>query len=139
MTQVRQIGRILSDKPVQELLERLATELPEEHKSVALSEAACKPVEDWCFGHIVELLLQDRGPDPCSNEDHNNGEKCDACASLDVNLLIVEEGCNDERAEDSGKVGEEAGKRAGANGEVCREPGAHKAVVKVADEEGRKQ
>ena len=43
--QIAQIGRVLADNPVQELLERLAAKLPEENQRIRGPKAALEPVE----------------------------------------------------------------------------------------------
>ena len=68
-----QIGGVLADKPVQELLEGLSRELPEEDERVRLAEATLEPIEDGRLGGVVELLLQDGGPDPGAGEQQNDG------------------------------------------------------------------
>lgn len=139
MAQIRQISGVLSDEPVQELLEGLATELPKEHQRIALSEAALEPIKYRSLWHIIELLLQDGRPDPSSGQNGNDSEERNLRALLDMDLLVIEQCRNDERAKDSSKVGEEARESACADGKVRREPRAHEAVVKVADKEGGEQ
>ena len=134
-----QIGGVLADKPVQELLEGLSRELPEEDERVRLAEATLEPIEDGRLGGVVELLLQDGGPDPGASEQDDDAGEGDLGAGLDEDGLPVEQGGDDEGGEDAREVGEEAGEGARADGEVGRQPGAHEAVVEVADEEGRQQ
>lgn len=136
MRQVGQIGGVLPNQPVEELLESLTAELPEENERVGLSEAALEPVEYGRGGSVVELVLQDGGPDPCTNEDGDDAAKSDLRAELDVDLLVVEERGDDERTENTSEVGEEGAECARANREVGGQPSAHEAVVEVADEEG---
>lgn len=135
----RQVGRVLAHEPVQELLEGLARELPEEDERVRRAEAAREPVVDGARVRVVVLLLQDDGPDPGPREDDDDGGEGYLGAGLDVDALAVEQRGDDEGAEDAGEVGEEGRECARADGEVCREPRAEEAVVKVADEEGRQE
>lgn len=90
LTEVAQISGVLSDKPVEELLESLAAELPEEDKSVAFAEAAFEPVEDGGFRGVIELLLEDRSPDPGSREDSDDCNECDFGSAVHGDLLVVE-------------------------------------------------
>lgn len=71
----RQVGRVLTHEPVQELLERLARKLPEEHERVRGAEAAAEPVEHGAWVGATVLLLQDDGPDSGAREDKDEGEK----------------------------------------------------------------
>ena len=71
--QGRDVGGVLPDEPVQELLERLSAKLPEEHERVRLAEAALAEVEEGRGGHVVELVLEDDGPDPGADEDEDDG------------------------------------------------------------------
>lgn len=137
--QIRDVGGVLANQPVQELLEGLTAELPEENERVRLSEAALEPVEYWRGGGIVELVLQNRGPDPGTNQDGDDADESRLRTGLDVDPLVVEERGDDEGAENAGEVGEEGAERARADGEVGGQPGAHEAVVEVADEEGGKE
>ena len=137
--QVAQISRVLADDPVQKLLERLAAKLPEENQRIRGPKAALEPVEHGLGLGIVELLLQDGGPDPGADEDGDDADEGNLGALLDVDALVVEQSGDDEGAEDAGEVGEEGAERAAAHGEVGGEPGAHEAVVEVAYEEGRQQ
>ncbi|MCG4470881.1 hypothetical protein L0P50_18645, partial [Lawsonibacter sp. DFI.6.74] len=54
--QRRQIRSILSYKPVQELLERLASEAPKENQRICLPKATLEPIENRGFRRVVELL-----------------------------------------------------------------------------------
>lgn len=135
--QRREIGSVLSNKPVQELLESLATKLPEEDESIGLAESTLEPVKDGWLGSIVELLLENSCPDPGTSKNGDDGQEGDSGSCLDVDRLSVQQSRNKERANDSGKVGEEGRKGARSNGEVGCQPCAHKAVVEVADEERR--
>jgi hypothetical protein len=139
MAQIRQIRRVLPHQPVQKLLERLAAKLPKEHERIALPETALEPIEHGRLRHVVELLLQDRRPDPRARQDGHNCDESNLRALFDVNVLVIQQRCNDEGAEDARKVGEEAAERARAHRKVLGEPGADEAVVEVADEEGRQQ
>ncbi|KAJ8115505.1 hypothetical protein OPT61_g2874 [Boeremia exigua] len=123
MRQIRQIGCVLPHQPVQKLLERLAAELPEEDECVRAAEAAAEPVKYGGGGG-------------------GNGDDADKrhfSAQLDVQALIVQQRSDEERAEDAREVGEEGAERARPHGEVRRQPGAHEAVVEVADEESREE
>lgn len=137
--QIAQIGRVLADNPVQELLERLAAKLPEENQRIRGPKAALEPVEHGLGLGVVEPLLQNGGPDPRADEDGDDADEGDLSALLDVDALVVEQSGDDEGAEDAGEVGEERAERAAADGEVGGEPGAHEPVVEVADEEGGQQ
>lgn len=72
---------------------------------------------------------------PCSNENRDDGDESNASTRLDVEFLIVEQERDDERTENTSKVGEEAAECSRSNGEVRSEPRRHETVVEVADEE----
>jgi hypothetical protein len=139
MTQIRKIRRILPNQPVQKLLKRLSAKLPKEDQRITLPEPALEPIKHRRLRHVVELLLQDRRPDPCPRQDGDDGDEGDLRALLDVDVLVVKQRRDDEGAEDTREVGEEAGEGARAHREVLCEPSAHEAVVEVRDEEGGKQ
>lgn len=103
----REIGAVLTNKPVEELLEGLATEGPEENKRIRLSEAAFKPVKDGGFRQVIELILEDGRPDPGPYQDKDDGYEGDLGAGLDVDRLSVKKCCDHERREDTREVGEE--------------------------------
>lgn len=105
--QGRQIGGVLTDQPVQGLLEGLAGESPEKDEPVGPAEAAPVPVENGLLGAVVELLLQDGSPDPDTYQNSNNGAEGDAGARLDVDGLAVQQSGDEGGAEDAGGVGEE--------------------------------
>ena len=131
-----EIGGVLTDEPVQELLKGLATKGPEEDKGVGFAESTGEPVKDGRFGSIIELILEDGGPDPCAGQNGDDGDECDLGTGLDVDALAIEKPRDEERGGDTGKVGEEGGESTRAHGEVGCEPGAEETVVEVADEEG---
>ena len=64
----RQVGGVLADEPVEELLEGLAGELPEEDERISTAETALEPVEDWGLSSVVEPVLQNGSPDPGTGE-----------------------------------------------------------------------
>lgn len=117
----------------------LAGKGPEEDNPVRFSEPSLEPVEDGTLGGIVELLLQDRRPDPGADENGDDGRERDPRPGLDVDRLPVEQEGDDEGAEDAGEVGEERREGPGPDGEVRGQPGADEAVVEIGDEEGRQE
>lgn len=67
-----EVGGVLTDEPVEELLEGLSTKRPKEDESVSLAESALAEVEQGGLGGVVELVLEDDGPDPSSGEENHN-------------------------------------------------------------------
>jgi hypothetical protein len=68
--EVREVGRVLADEPVEELLEGLASKGPEEDEGVGPAKLRRCPVEQGLV--VVVLLLEDDGPDPGADEDRRD-------------------------------------------------------------------
>lgn len=111
MRGTREIRRILPDEPIQKLLKRLSRKRPEENKRVRRPKAAFTELEQR-RALRVESVLQDDCPDPRADEHKDDRSEGDFGASLDIDLLAVEQVANDEGGENPGEVGEERRERA---------------------------
>lgn len=87
--QAAHVGSVLADQPVEELLERLACELPPPDKYVMTVEFGGEPVKDGLFGGAVVSMLQHDGGDPGGEEDSADDGEGDHAAVLDVHTLAV--------------------------------------------------
>lgn len=70
--QMSQIRSVLPDDPVQELLERLTRELPEEDERVRPAKPGGEPVVDWSSGLSVDVALENEGGYPGRDEDQDD-------------------------------------------------------------------
>lgn len=87
--QAAHVGSVLADQPVEELLERLARELPPPDQYVMSVELGGEPVKDGLFGGAVVAVLQHDGGDPGGEEDGADDGEGDHAAVLDVHTLAV--------------------------------------------------
>lgn len=109
VTETAEVGGVLPNDPVEELLEGLSGKLPEEDQGVCGSKAALEPVKHGRLFGVVEPGLEDTSPDPRSSEHSDDrdlitgvsavdfpGPNCthegDFGSSLDLDVLSVKEG-----------------------------------------------